>query len=185
MPRSLVSLAVAVVIATGSVPAVHAAEPSATAGDPLGSAVPAAVRTSGRAGDPAVPADASGSDSLAPIATETPAATATPNATENPVPDASPTATPAAPYDGTIVVDPTFVSGGEVRTQPAPTAHPGAPGVTPPPTDASSVAAPRTDAPFSLLLLVAAALAGLVIIPASRARPARMEACRSRSDRPA
>jgi hypothetical protein len=79
-----------------------------------------------------------------------------------PVVAPDPTATPAGPYDGTIVVDPTFVSGGELPTQPAsaPSAAPQAPGVTPPPTDAAgAVPAPRGQSPVFVLLGAAAALA--------------------------
>jgi hypothetical protein len=103
--------------------------------------------------------------------------TADPVATAAP-PDAAPTdgvpqptATPG-PYDGTVVEDPTFVSGGELPTQPPGAATtPGAPGLTPPPTDAR-VAAPmaRSGSQLPLILLVASAVAALVASPVRRAR---------------
>jgi hypothetical protein len=83
---------------------------------------------------------------------------------------AQPTATPAGPYDGTIVEDPTFVSGGELPTQPAATAAPPrAPGITPPPTDVQGTLqhAGQTSA-LCVLLLVAAGVLAVFSSPALR-----------------
>lgn len=89
-----------------------------------------------------------------------------------PVPtEAAPQPTPTpGPYDGTVVEDPTFVSGGELPTQPADTATaPRAPGLTPPPTDVPAASTAGTGNPLPLVLLSAAALVALLVCPVSRA----------------
>jgi len=96
------------------------------------------------------------------------AATPAPTAT---APDA--TATPG-PWDGQVVEDPTFVSGGELPTQaPGAGSTPAAPGITPPPTDAPAVGqAAGTTTQLPLLLLAAAGLVALLVSPVRRAQPA-------------
>ena len=98
---------------------------------------------------------------------------ADPSATEAPAQLEAPTPTPGAtgPYDGTIVVDPTFVSGGVLPTQrPRQPGAQDAPELTPPPTDAGAVVA-RADGglPVPLLILGVSALVALGAMP----RPAR------------
>lgn len=82
-----------------------------------------------------------------------------------------PTATPG-PYDGTYVEDPTFVSGGELPTQPPGTGTvPGAAGLTPPPTDAPAAASTaRAGTLLPLVLLTGAALVALLAGTVSPAR---------------
>src|SRR4051812_21431262 len=156
MHRSLVSLAVAIMIATASVPAVLAADTSGL-GDPSGTPVPS---------------EATGVETPTPV----------PTATADPHP--APTPTPPGSYDGTIVEDPTFVSGGELPTQPASRAPaPGGPVVTPPPTDTPVVATPSPASSVPFVLLAAAALIALTLAPASRARRVRTVPRRSRNHR--
>src|SRR3954447_1059835 len=157
MHPSLVSLAVAVAIATASVPAVLAADTSSGLGEP--SSMPAA-------------SEATGSDARTPRR----------SAPADPYP--APTATSPGSYDGTIVEDPTFVSGGELPTQPASRAPaPGGPVVTPPPTDTPVVATPSPASSVPFVLLAAAALIALTLAPASRARRVRTVPRRSRNHR--
>src|SRR3954451_22306570 len=100
-----------------------------------------------------------------------------PGATPSPAPAASddapePTGTAPGPYDGTIVEDPTFVSGGELATATPTTGLPtGSASLTPPPTDTGVPAARQPAAgPIALVLLIAAGLVALVSMPGSRAR---------------
>jgi hypothetical protein len=93
-------------------------------------------------------------------------------ATPAPTEAADPTATPG-PYDGTIVEDPTFVSGGELPTQAPGSTKTTTPGVTPPPTDAAIVApATSPSSPLPLLLLAASAFIALLASPVTRAQRA-------------
>jgi len=94
----------------------------------------------------------------------------TPTPTD-PAPEA--TATPG-PWDGQVVEDPTFVSGGELPTQaPGAGSTPAAPGITPPPTDAPAVVqASGAITRVPLLLLAAAALVATLVSPVRRAQPA-------------
>ncbi len=89
--------------------------------------------------------------------------------------DAAPeaTATPG-PWDGQVVEDPTFVSGGELPTQAPDTgATPAAPTITPPPTDATAVVqATGAISQLPLLLLAAAAVIALLVSPVRRVQPA-------------
>jgi hypothetical protein len=89
-------------------------------------------------------------------------------APSGPAPEA--TATPG-PWDGQVVEDPTFVSGGELPTQaPGSGSTASAPGVTPPPTDAPAVVqATGTTSQLPLLLLAAAALVTMLVSPVRRA----------------
>jgi hypothetical protein len=92
-------------------------------------------------------------------------------ASSSPAPEA--TATPG-PWDGQVVEDPTFVSGGELPTQaPGTGSTPAAPGVTPPPTDAPAVVqAAGATLQLPLLLLAAVALLAMLVNPVRRAQPA-------------
>src|SRR5690349_11240564 len=110
-----------------------------------------------------VPAALGADPSLAPVdAVATPAPTQAPD----------PTATPG-PYDGTIVEDPTFVSGGELSTQAPGSPRTRLPGVTPPPTDAAVVAPATTpSSPLPLFLLAASALIALLASPVTRTQRA-------------
>jgi hypothetical protein len=83
------------------------------------------------------------------------------------------TATPG-PWDGQVVEDPTFVSGGELPTQaPSAGSTPAGPGITPPPTDAPAVVqAAGATTQLPLLLLAAATLVAMLISPVRRAQPA-------------
>ena len=108
-----------------------------------------------------VPAALAADPSSATGAVTTPAPT-------QPAPEA--TATPG-PYDGQVVADPTFVSGGELPTQaPGTGSTPAAPGITPPPTDASAVVqAAGVTTQLPLLLLTVTALVALLVRPVARA----------------
>src|SRR5437763_698018 len=108
MRTQLLSLTAAAVLAAALVPATYASDPSPSAGDRSGSPRPAEMSP----------------------------ATASALPAETPAPTAAGTAAPTGPYDGTVVEDPTFVSGGEIPTQPASARPPpGGPRLTPPPTD--------------------------------------------------
>jgi hypothetical protein len=89
----------------------------------------------------------------------------------DPAPEA--TATPG-PWDGQVVEDPTFVSGGELPAQaPGTGSTPAAPGVTPPPTDAPAVVqATGTTTQLPLLLIAASALVAILVSPVRRAQAA-------------
>src|SRR6187399_1678685 len=98
---------------------------------------------------------------------------AEPTVTEAPVQVEAPTPSPTAtgPYDGTIVVDPTFVSGGVLPTQrPRQPQAPVAPGLTPPPTDAIVSSAPSgAGLAVPALILASSVVLALAVAP----RPAR------------
>ena len=100
---------------------------------------------------------------------------ADPSATDAPAPITDPNPTPTGPYDGEIVVDPTFVSGNELPTQApsAPTRHagPAGPAITPPPTDlAAGTSSTAGGLPVTILALVASALVALTVTPRRRPR---------------
>ena len=102
-----------------------------------------------------------------------------PSGTDAPtqIAEATPAPTATGPYDGTIVVDPTFVSGGELPTQPpANGAGRPRPGITPPPTDAVAVAgAPiGPGLPIPIVLVLAAGAIATLFTPGR----ARRAACR-------
>jgi hypothetical protein len=96
-----------------------------------------------------------------------------PSGTDAPTPVEVPTPSPTAPgpFEGTIVVDPTFVSGGELPTQPPANAQgPARPAITPPPTDAAiETNATGTGLQVPLLLLAATAAVAALATP-GRAR---------------
>jgi len=95
-----------------------------------------------------------------PVTNETAATPAPTDGTQEPTP------APTGPYDGTIVVDPTFVSGGELPTQPAPAAPARSPRITPPPTDAAAAGSSAAGAtPLPMLLLLVSAVIALLASP--------------------
>jgi hypothetical protein len=90
---------------------------------------------------------------------------ADPSATDGPTPVVEPT--PTGPYDGTIVVDPTFVSGGVLPTQrPSRPGSQDGPRITPPPTDGVAATAPAdAGLPVSVLILASSAVLALGAMP--------------------
>jgi hypothetical protein len=98
---------------------------------------------------------------------------ADPSVTGDPVVATNPTAAPTGPYDGQIVEDPTFVSGGTLPTQPPGRPDsPARPLVTPPATDSVATGTgPGSSSPaMPLLILAASAVTALVAAPRPMAR---------------